>query len=144
VKGKTDGQNDMEVFDIGSGPKKVSDPERVVNEKIVILENGQHSHVGDEAHQQKKFPSLSLRPVNQNPREIINEDGENENENVNGNEEHVKHATGNKQVQPSPLMRQKKVEEGDYREEKKKSEAVKNHAYPVGLFLYEAHKAAQI
>jgi hypothetical protein len=113
--------------------EEVGDPECVHDKEIVILEYSQHTHIGRNAHQQPHFSSRALRPVYQDAGEIVNDNGEDEDDYVNRNKEHVEHTTGDKQMQPPPFVWQQKIENSDYRKENEKSEGIKNHASPLAL-----------
>ena len=120
--------------------KQVGHPQRIHHKKIVILEHCEHTHIGADAHEQKKFSPGALRTVNEYPSEVINDDGEDENENVDRNEEHVEHTARNEQVQPAPFVREKKIEDGDYREEDEKCEGVKYHVVGSRMSLVVSEK----
>ncbi|MCS6991191.1 MAG: hypothetical protein NZL95_04945 [Chitinophagales bacterium] len=61
-----------------------------------------------------------MRLINPYAGEIIDDNGENENQNIDGYKKHIKDAAGNEQVKPPPSVGQKEVDGGDHRKEYQK------------------------
>jgi hypothetical protein len=64
----------------------------IVDEKVVVLENKQHHAGRDDAQDEPDLFRSSFSRCDFDTREIVNENGDEENENVLRNEEHVEYA----------------------------------------------------
>ncbi len=88
----------------------------VIYKKIKILEHGQHPDISHQAGDEVNLFSAGFCFFQQYPGEIIDDNGEKQDEDIHRDEEHVEHAAGQQQVQPPVFMRQQIIQDADYRE----------------------------
>jgi len=83
----------------------------VIDKKVEVLENDQHHACTNDASDEPYFFSSSFISGNIDTSEIINDDGNEKNEDVLRYEEHIKEAAGSKQEYPPVSMWQQKIQE---------------------------------
>jgi len=67
---------------------------QVANKEIIIFENSQNEHIGNNAYEQKKFSPFSGISGNHDAGQIIHHDGEKEYKNVFWDESCIENAAG--------------------------------------------------
>lgn len=82
------------------------DPFEVRVEKIKVFENKQDQTGRDDAHREKPLSPGPFRILDPHTGEIIDEDRDDQDENIDGDEKHVKHAAGQEEPPPAVFMRQ--------------------------------------
>ena len=107
VERQADGQNDMRQ-EMGLYAQRGTELVEIGGKKVQILENQQHRERTHDADDEKCFLQFVLVGItfHQDTRRIIDDDGDQQDEDVLGHKPHVEHAAGRQQHQPSPLVGQ--------------------------------------
>src|SRR6185436_4343410 len=118
----------------------------VLDQEGGVLEDGQRSHVGDERHQQQRTPARADGVLDGHAREVVDEDGEDEDEQVDGDEGGVKDAARGQQQHPAEPVRQQEVRDRDDRKEDQETERVEEHvpARPSGAQTTTASRSSAL
>jgi hypothetical protein len=111
MEGETDRQNYFEGLEGVVPMQKGGYPVKIVNEKIVIFKNEEDQAGAHDAKPKISLPGFPGRLFNPDARKIVDEDRDEKYENVIGNKEHVKYATGHQQEQPPESVGQEIVQQ---------------------------------
>ncbi len=117
-------------------PLRVLQPQRMCDrgearvQKAQVLEHGQDQAGGDDAQNQVHLPPApaALRYVD--AREVVDDDGRQDDEDVDGDEHHVEEAARGQQPGPTELVGQQEVESRDHWEEDQERVRVEEHPRP--------------
>jgi hypothetical protein len=85
--------------------------------EIIIFEYAQDAHIRDQAHTQQQLSFWPGCIFDQDACDIIYNNGKKKDQDINGDEGHVKYAAGDQQMEPSPFVWQQKKANGDDDEE---------------------------
>src|SRR6185436_2218725 len=117
MKRQAYGKNDRQGRNCVVQPKRLRGSGHIVIEEIEVLEERQDANVGDDAQRQEALSDTALRPLDENPGVVIDDNREPENQDVLGNEGHVKRDAGRQQQVCSEPVWKHEIEKGDDREE---------------------------
>jgi hypothetical protein len=127
VERQPDGQHDAQERQRGVAAGDGDQRVQVLDGEVVVLEEREHADVGDEAHDQEHPPASALRGMDRQPGEVVDDDGEEEDEDVDGDERHVEHGAGTQQHRPPEPVGQDEVEKGDDRIEDQEFDRAEEH-----------------
>lgn len=128
MEGQADRQGDLPEGewvcpDMGQSEQVVD----IIDEKVVVFEDGEYADIGDEAHGEKCLASLAGGVFHQDAGGIIDDDDGEEDEDIGGDEGGVEKAGYKDQEEPAPFMGDEVVRWSYDEKENEKSERVKNH-----------------
>ena len=104
MKGKPDRQNDRKTLDGIVPADEVGERRQVLIGKVEILEECQHTDVGQDAGDQHPALRSSFKFFQTQPGKVIHSNGHDQDDDVFGDECHVKIATGSQQEQPAEAV----------------------------------------
>jgi hypothetical protein len=70
----------------------------IIDKKIIVFEYKKHEHSADDTDKQVSFFPFSFRSFNPNPGKVVDQDRNKQDQDVVGDEEHIKDATGDEYV----------------------------------------------
>ena len=84
-----------------AGPMYGYDPIDQFAEEIEVFKQREHAHIREDAQAQTSSPTPALRILDQQPGEIVDQDGKSQDEKVLRDEVHIEHATSRQQHGPA-------------------------------------------
>jgi len=116
MEGEPDGQNQGEILDGIIPVEKTRNLAKIGVKEIEIFKDEKNRTGGDNADDQVPFSPLSLRPLDENGRRVIDGNGQGQDQNIDRYKGHIEDTTGRQKEKPPVGMRNQKIESRHRRE----------------------------
>jgi hypothetical protein len=112
---KPDRQNQIQSWKLPRDVQELQNLTEVLAKEIVVFENREKRHVGDNAYKQEKLSLAAGRTFNFTRGYIVDDYYQKENSDVDRYPRHVEQTTGKKEQQPTPAVREYEIQSSYYR-----------------------------
>ena len=132
MKRQADGQKDLQIREGGMKRRKAEELVEVGVEEIKILKKSQHPDISDQTQDKQTFADGCIGSFfEQQAGDVIDHDGEPQDQDILRHKSHVKVTTGQQQQQPPESGFESPVKNGDNDIKKNKLQRVVKHALKI-------------